>query len=169
LLSKGFIDESTGVAYDPGRYPNHAAGIFFVGLEKDGSIRGYALNHSDGSFTRVATFGSGNPAIMDLSFDRETGYLWAACDNTCNGRTNVLDIDTRPGSATLGRFYIRQGFEKPSTLVSGTVTNMNNEGFTVTPESTCVAGFKNVFYSDDDNDAGHALRRDSIPCGMFLN
>jgi hypothetical protein len=26
-----------------------------------------------------------------------------------------------------------------------------------------------VFYSDDDNDAGHALRRDSIPCGMFLN
>ena len=101
---------------------------------------------------------------MDLSFDRDVGYLWAACDNTCNGRTNVLDIDTRVGSPTLGKFYIRQGFERPSTM-----PNTNNEGFTVTPESTCQGGFKNVFYSDDANLDGHAIRRDSIPCGLFLN
>ncbi len=109
---------------------------------------------------------SRGPAIMDLSFDRDTGYLWAACDNTCHGDTTAFDIDTRVGSPTLGKFYVRQGLLRPSTM-----GDFNNEGFTVTPESTCVAGFKNVFYSDDDNDndAAHALRRDSIPCGMFLN
>ena len=122
------------------------------------------MNHTDSSYTRVATFVSGNPAIMDLSFDRDTGYLWAATDNGFNGTTNVLAIDTGVGSATKGKFIIKQGFQRPSTM-----GNFNNEGFTVTPESTCNLGFKSVFYSDDANDASHALRRDSIPCGMFLN
>jgi hypothetical protein len=163
LVAKGFIDESTNHAYDPSLYADHAGGIFFVGLEQNGMIYGYALDHTGGGFTRVATIASGNPSIMDLSFDRDVGYLWAACDDTCQGRTNVLDVDTRIGSPTRGKFYIRQGFERPSTM-----GNFNNEGFTVTPESSCVAGFKPVFYADDNSDAGHAIRRDSIPCGAFL-
>jgi hypothetical protein len=100
---------------------------------------------------------------MDLNIDRDVGYLWAACDDTSNGRTNVLDIDTRVGSPTKGKFTIRQGFERPSTM-----PNTNNEGFTVTPESSCVGGFKSVFYADDNDLGGHAIRRDSIPCGAFL-
>ncbi len=164
LTGKGFIDESTNAAYDPSRYPNHAGGIFFVGLEADGKIYGYALNHSDSTFQRVATIASGNPSIMDLSFDRDVGYLWAACDDTCNGRTNVLDIDTTAGSPTLGKFHVRQGFERPSTM-----PNINNEGFTVTPEATCVGGFKAVYYSDDNDTNSHAIRADTIPCGPFLN
>ncbi|MET0794553.1 MAG: lamin tail domain-containing protein [Polyangiaceae bacterium] len=163
LVSKGFIDESKGTAYDPSNYPNHAGGIFFVGVEGSGLIYGYALDHVGGGFTRIATFASGNPGIMDLNFDREVGYLWADCDDSCQGRMNVLDIDTRAGSPTLGKFYVRQGFERPSTM-----PNTNNEGFTVTPESLCVAGKKPVFWSDDNDLNLHAIRRDSIPCGPFL-
>ena len=164
LVSKGFIDESKGTVYDPSNYPNHAGGIFFVGVESSGIVYGYALDHVGGGFTRVATFSSGNPAIMDLNFDREVGYLWADCDDTCQGRMNVLDIDTRAGSPTLGKFYVRQGFERP-----GTMPNTNNEGFTVTPEALCVSGKKPVFWSDDADLNLHAIRRDSIPCGPFLN
>ena len=164
LVSKGFIDESKNLPYDPTNYPNHASGLFFVGLEGNGSIYAYALDHVGGGFTRVATILSGNPAGgMDLSFDREVGYLWAAADDTNQGRINVLDVDTRVGSPTKGKFYIRRGFERPSTM-----PNTNNEGFTVTPESACVAGFKPVFYSDDNDLNLHAIRRDSIPCGPFL-
>jgi hypothetical protein len=163
LTGRGFIDESTQATYDPSRYANHAGGIFFVGLEDNGTIYGYALNHANATFQRVATIASGNPAIMDLSFDRDVGYLWAACDDTCKGRTNVLSIDTRPGSPTLGKFIVLQGFERPSSMA-----NLNNEGFTVTTESTCQGGFKSVFYSDDGNTSKHSIRRDSIPCGAFL-
>ena len=163
LVSKGFIDESKNLPYDPASYPNHEGGIFFVGVEGSGMIYGFALDHVGGGYTRVASFQSGNPGIMDLNFDREVGYLWAVCDDTCQGRTNVLDIDTRVGSATKGKFYIRRGFERPSTM-----PNTNNEGFTVTPEANCVGGFKPVFYSDDSNINQHAIRRDSIPCGPFL-
>jgi hypothetical protein len=163
LVAKGFIDESKNLPYDPSSYANHEGGIFFVGVEGSGLIYGFALDHVGGGYTRVATIQSGNPAIMDLNFDRDVGYLWAVCDDTCQGRTNVLDIDTRAGSPTKGKFYIRRGFERP-----GSMPNINNEGFTVTPEASCVSGFKSVFWSDDSDTNGHAIRRDSIPCGAFL-
>jgi hypothetical protein len=163
LVAKGFIDESKQLAYDPANYANHGDGIFFVGIEQNGLIYGFALDHASGGFTRVATIESGNSGVMDLSFDREAGYLWAVCDDTCQGRTNVLEVDTRVGSSTLGKFYVRRGFERPSSM-----PNLNNEGFTVASESTCQAGFKPVFYAEDGSTMGFAIRRDSIPCGSFL-
>jgi len=163
LVSHGFIDESKNEPYDPARYANHEGGLFFVGIEGNGTIYAYALDHIGGGYTRVATIASVNPRIMDLNFDREVGYLWAACDDSCQGRTNVLEIDTRPGSPTEGKFNVRHGFERPSTM-----PNINNEGFAITPEASCASGFKSVFYSDDDDTNLHAIRRDSIPCGAFL-
>ncbi|HYQ30113.1 MAG TPA: lamin tail domain-containing protein [Polyangiaceae bacterium] len=163
LVSKGFIDESKGLPYDPASYANHAGGLFFVGIEGNGTIYAYALDHVGGGYTRIATIASGNPGIMDLNFDRDVGYLWAACDDSCQGRTNVLDIDTRVGSPSKGKFYIRRSFERPSTM-----PNINNEGFAIAPEASCVGGFKSVFYSDDSNTSLHAIRRDAIPCGPFL-
>ncbi len=163
LVSKGFIDEDKQAVYDPANYSNHAAGLFFVGVEGTGMIYGFALDHSGGGFTLLASIDSGQSGVMDLSFDRDVGYLWAACDDTCSGRINVLDIDTRVGSATKGKFYVRRGFERPSTM-----PNLNNEGFTVTTESACQAGFKSVFYAEDGSTMGYAIRRDSIPCGAFL-
>ncbi|HYP75247.1 MAG TPA: hypothetical protein VER12_04820 [Polyangiaceae bacterium] len=163
LVSKGFIDESKQLTYDPASYADHGDGIFFVGIEQNGMIYGFALNHTSGAFTRVATIESGNSGVMELAFDRDVGYLWAVCDDTCQGRTNVLDIDTRVGSPTRGKFYVRRGFERP-----GSMPNLNNEGFTVASESTCQAGFKPVFYAEDGSTMGFAIRRDSIPCGSFL-
>jgi hypothetical protein len=163
LVSKGFIDESKQLPYDPTNYANHGEGIFFVGMEQNGVIYGFALDHASGAFTRVATIESGHSGVMDLSFDREVGYLWAVCDDTCQGRANVLEVDTRVGSSTLGKFYVRRGFERPPSM-----PNLNNEGFTVASESTCQAGFKSVFYAEDGSTMGFAIRRDSIPCGLFL-
>ncbi len=163
LVAKGFLDENSNAAYDPAHYANHAGGIFLVGVEQTGMIYGYALDHVGGGFTRVATILSGQMSVMELAFDREVGYLWSVCDDTCMGRINLLDIDTRAASPTRGKFVVRQGFERPSTM-----PNLNNEGFSMAAESTCQNGFKSAFYSDDSSTGGHAIRRDSIPCGPFL-
>ena len=44
------------------------------------------------------------------------------------------------------------------------MANLNNEGFTITPDSECVGGSKPVFWADDGNTGGHALRAGTIPC-----
>jgi PKD repeat protein len=163
LTANGFVDESTGAAYDPTRYANHGTGIFFVGLEGNGMVYGYALNHATGAFQRVATTTTGQPAVMDLSFDRDTGNLWAYCDNTCANKAPVLRMDVTPGSATRGHFVLRKTFDHPSTL-----PDVNNEGIAFAPDAECSGGFKAFFWTDDNNTGGHALRRDSIPCGMFV-
>ncbi len=40
----------------------------------------------------------------------------------------------------------------------------NNEGFALAGADECVAGSKPVYWSDDSNDDGHALRKGSITC-----
>ncbi len=163
LVANGFYDEHAAATYSPLSYPNHGTGLFLVGVEATGSLYAYALNHADSTFTRVATIASGQVAVMDLSFDRATGYLWADCDNTCGNKITVLDIVTTPLAANMGRFAVRRVFDRPSSL-----PNINNEGITFAPETECVAGKKSFFWSDDDQTDGHALRRDAIPCGRFL-
>jgi hypothetical protein len=72
------LDESRGRIYDPRDYPEHGTGLFFVGVETNGMIAGYALR-SGGAFNRILTITSGLPSVMDLHFDRETHDLWAVC------------------------------------------------------------------------------------------
>ena len=146
----------------PSRYANHGTGIFFVGLEANGSIYGFALDHVGGGFQRVATFAGGQASIMDLSFDRDVGYLWGYCDNTCANRAAVLMIDTDPLSATHGHFRLSRLYDHPSTL-----PDVNNEGIAIAPESECTGGRKAFFWTDDSATGGNSLRRDSIPCGQF--
>ncbi|WP_424637583.1 lamin tail domain-containing protein [Embleya sp. AB8] len=153
LTAHGFRDEHTGAGYDPATYPNHGSGLYFVGLEANGTIYAYALDQRGDAFTRVATFTSGFPAVMDLEFEPETGHLWAACDNTCHGRTATLDLDAN------GRFAVTAVYERPAGM-----PDYNNEGFAIAPQASCVAGRKPVLWSDDDNDGGHALRAGTLPC-----
>ncbi len=94
---------------------------------------------------------------MSLEFDRDVGYLWAGCDDTCANEMGVLQIDAT------GKFFVRQQFDRPSTL-----PNINNEGIAIAPESECSGGFKSFFWTDDGETGGHSIRRDSIPCGSFL-
>ena len=159
LQASSFFDENRGQTYDPVQYPDHGTGLFFVGVEGSGVIYAYALNHVDGSFRRVATIPSGQVWVMDLSFDRETNKLWSYCDNTCGNRSTLLAVDTTPG-ATFGRFRIRAAYDRPSTM-----PDINNEGIAFAPESECTAGQKAFFWADDSSTGGHALRRDSVPCG----
>jgi hypothetical protein len=153
LTSKGFRDEATGTTYDPVFYPNHGAGLFFVGVEDDGRIIAYALNQGNGAFTRVATIASGFPKLMDLSYDPETTHLWAVCDDSCDGRTATLDV------AAGGAFAVSATYERP-----GGMANLNNEGFAIAPRAECSSGRKPVFWADDSNDAGHALRTGTLAC-----
>ncbi len=93
LVGNRFFDEAAGAVYDPGRYPDHGTGLFFVGHEA-GGIYGFALDQSAGTFTRVATIASGQAAVMSLYFDRDVGNLWTYCDNSCaQPRLGVADVE----------------------------------------------------------------------------
>jgi hypothetical protein len=157
LVAGSFYDEAKKAPYDPSLYPDHGTGLFFVGSEDNGLVYGYALDHSQGSYHRVATFGSGQGAVMDLAFDRETLALWAICDGACKNRMTLLELDS-----TTGRFGVRLVVPPPTTLSS-----TKNEGITMSPESECASGQKRFFWADDEESDGYAIRRDSIPCGHF--
>ncbi len=159
LVAAQFHDEAAGRPYRPADYPEHGSGLFFVGLEKNGIIYVYALNHVTNGFTRIASVPSGNAGgVMALEYDRDSGHLWATCDDTCGNTATILAIDTVAHSATRGRFLPLRRFARPSSL-----PNVNNEGFTVASE--CVRGQKDVFWADDSDTGGHSIRRASLPCG----
>jgi len=155
LLATGFFDQAANAVYDPGRYPDHGTGLFFVGLEGTGMILGYALDHAAGTFTRVAMVASGNTGVMALYFDRDVGNLWTYCDNTCANHASVLRMSS-------GHFTLQYLYNRPATL-----SNSNFEGIAIAPESECVQGKKSFFWSDDSNSGGHAIYRGSIPCGQL--
>jgi len=159
LVAAGFWDASTGARYDPSGYPDHAGGLFFVGVEDTGMIYAYALDHTSGGFTRISSIPSGLAGVMGLDFDAETGLLWATCDDGCGGRAAVLQVDTAAGSATEGRFVVTMLHDRPAGM-----PNVNNEGFALTPLAECVDGARPVFWSDDDETGGHALRRGRLSC-----
>jgi hypothetical protein len=163
LLASSFYDERLSKTYVPADYPNHGSGLFLVGLEANGTLYAFALDHVGGGYQRVATINSGHSQVMAVSFDREVGYLWAHCDNNCSNQDNILEIDTLAGSPTLGRFVLRAKLDRPSSM-----GNLNNEGITFAPEATCSGGYKAFFWTDDDASSGHSIRRDSIPCGEFF-
>ena len=164
LVARGFRDEARSAAYDPAFYADHGDGLFFVGVEQNGRIYAYALNHANGSFTRVASFASGFAGVMGLEFDRELNQLWAVCDDGCSGRSAVFEIDARAGSATIGRFVATRLFNRPTGM-----SNLNNEGFAIAPHSECVANAKPVFWADDAATSGHALRRGTVSCLPFAS
>jgi hypothetical protein len=157
LVAKAFVDESTGAAYDPGGYPAHGTGLFFVGIEGTGNIYGYALNHVTGAFQRVATVASGNAGVMGMEFDRDAGNFWAYCDNTCGNRSSILRI------GATGRFEAQRFYIRPASL-----PDSNNEGIAIAPESECAGGLKSFFWADDSNFGAHALRRGAISCGPLF-
>ena len=162
LVANGFFDETLGVTYNPASYPNHGSGLFMVGVENGGIVYVFALNHTTNVATRVASFTSGFPQVMDLAYDRELGHLWAVCDNGCNGRSTILRIDTAPGSATRGRFVVTQRFERPMGM-----PNLNNEGFTIAPLSECVSGARQAFWADDGATSTFSIRRGTVTCSPF--
>ncbi len=119
-------------------------------------IYAYALDHTAGGFTRVATISSGQAGVMDLQFDRDSNDLWSICDDTCQGRSVVLRIDTT------GKFTVARRYERPAGM-----PNLNNEGFAIAPASQCVSNAKPVFWSDDSETDGHAIRSGTLTCSIL--
>jgi hypothetical protein len=163
LTSAGFVDQRSGAAYMPARYPNHGSGLFFVGIEQTGGIYVYALDHQSAAATRIAVIDSGQPGMMALAFDRDVNYLWAWCDDRCGNRANVLRVEDNPASPRAGQFVVRRRLQHPASL-----PDLNHEGMSLGPSAECVASHKSVFWVEDGDDE-HVLRRGAIPCGAFLD
>jgi hypothetical protein len=153
LAAAGLRDQSKNAPYDPANYPDHGNGLFFVGLEANGTVYGYALNQSAPTFQKVAAFASGFPTIAELHWDRAAEQLWAVCDDNCNGRTGVFKV-------AAGAFTPVAYYERPAGM-----PNLNNEGFATTPASECANGSRPVFWADDGNTDGNALRAGTLNCG----
>ncbi|MFN0029784.1 MAG: lamin tail domain-containing protein [Acidimicrobiales bacterium] len=157
LVGGGFYDEHLAHPYNPADYPNHGSGLFLVGVEGTGAVHAYALDLSGTGFTRVATFASGFPGVMELQFDRDLNELWAVCDNTCNGRHTLMRINGT------GRFAAAATFARPTGMA-----NLNNEGFSIAGAAQCSNNLKPVNWADDSETGGVAIRRGMLSCTAFV-
>ncbi len=163
LVGAGFVDQTTDLPYNPAAYPNHGTGLFFVGLEANGIVYAYALDQTSSSFTRVATFDSGFFAggvgtFGALHWESPTNQLWVVCDNNCDGRSRVFEVDAQAGP-TLGDFVAVRDYRRPTGM-----GNLNNEGFAMASADECVGGSKPVFWADDGNTDLRVLRAGTISC-----
>ncbi|MEU5385686.1 lamin tail domain-containing protein [Kitasatospora cineracea] len=160
LTANGWTDPLTGAAYDPAHYPLHGAGLFFAGLEYDGTLHVYGLN-SDGSFTTFGTVSTGKPGVMDVTFDAGTQRIVATCDNTCGETHTFLKVNAS------GAIVPDVTYTNPAVMP---VDNL--EGFALAPASTCAGGFREAVWSDDgiygfgsgSSSYGHALYSGTFPC-----
>jgi hypothetical protein len=158
LVANNFYDAAALKTYNPADYPDHGTGLFFVGVEGTGQVHGYALNQVSGTFTRIVSFSSSFPGVMELQFDRDLSELWAVCDNTCNGQHALHRI-----SPTTGAFALVAKFERPTGL-----PNYNNEGFSIAAATQCAAGRKPTYWADDSETLGVAIRAGSISCAAYV-
>ncbi|MFI5824198.1 lamin tail domain-containing protein [Streptomyces rishiriensis] len=160
LTANGWVDPLTGAAYDPANYPLHGSGLFFAGLEWDGSLHVYGLN-SDGTFVRFGTIATGKGSVMDVTFDAGTQRIIATCDNTC-GETHTF---VKVGAG--GVMVPDVTYTNPAVMPTD-----NLEGFAIAPTSTCVNGFREAVWSDDgiygfgsgSSSYGHAVYSGTFPC-----
>jgi hypothetical protein len=144
--------------YNPAAFPNHGSGLFFVAVEQTGEVIGYALNHSDNSFTRVVTVPKFLSTVTDLVWDPVDSQLWAECDNNCGGRTAELYVENAAGPDQ-GRILVDTVQERPTGMA-----NLNNEGFALASRTECVGGVRPVFWADDGNTGGNSLRVGTLNC-----
>ncbi|MCW2748790.1 MAG: hypothetical protein JWP10_1932, partial [Nocardioidaceae bacterium] len=164
LTANGFVDQSKGKTYKPIDYPLHGSGLYFAALENDGKLYAYALN-SDHTFRRVAVVDTGMGHVMDVQFNADTQRIWALCDNTCGITSTLLKV------GSTGAIVPDVAYSKPASLPVN-----NIEGFALAPSSTCVAGTKDVVWSDDgiygtgpgSATEGHALFSGKIDCDLHL-
>ncbi|MFT8636344.1 MAG: lamin tail domain-containing protein [Pseudoclavibacter sp.] len=166
LVANGFRTDD-GKLYDPASYGAHFGGVFFVGIEKNGNLYGYTLQEHGAGFTRVATFSGGlhtsatTTSIMDAAWDPSQEALWLTCDDGCQGQSSIAKINTTPGDPAQGHFQVQTLYDRPADA-----PNVNNEGFTFQTPNRCnqTTGTRSVWWSDDSDDDGYALRTGQAPC-----
>lgn len=152
LTELGFVDESTGEAYDPAGYEGHDGGVYFVGIEGTGLVYAYVLLDG-GEAHRLATIDPELAGVMALDFDLATNTLWVVCDNGCTGTSAQLRVDDT------GAFAVAGQVAPPAAIA-----DLNTEGFAITPVERCVDGFRPVYWTDDEDTGEHSLRAGTLPC-----
>jgi hypothetical protein len=158
LTANGWADPLTHAAYSPASYPKHGAGLYFAGLEFDGTLRVYGLN-SDGTLIAFGSVATGEASVMDVAYDAGTQRVIATCDNTC-GETHTL-LKVNSGGAIVPDVT----YTNPAVMPTD-----NLEGFALAP--TCAGGFREAVWSDDgiygsgsgSAGSGHALYSGTFPC-----
>ncbi len=160
LTANHWTDPLTGAAYDPAAYPLHGSGLFFAGLEWDGTLHVYGLN-SDGTFTTFGAIATGKVSVTDVMFDAGTQRLVASCDNTCGETHTFMKINAA------GAIVPDVTYTNPAVMPAD-----NLEGFALAPTSTCADGSREAVWSDDgiygfgpgSTSYGHALYSGTFPC-----
>ncbi|MEW2520194.1 lamin tail domain-containing protein [Actinacidiphila alni] len=160
LTANGWTDPLTGAAYNPANYPLHGSGLFFAGLEWDGTLHVYGLN-SNGTFTTFGTVATGKPSVMDVTYDAGTQRIVATCDNTCGETHTFLKVNSA------GAIVPDVTYTNPAVMPTD-----NLEGFAIAPTSTCVNGEREAVWSEDgiygsgsgSSSYGHALYSGTFPC-----
>lgn len=160
LTANGWADPLTGAAYNPANYPLHGSGLFFAGLEWDGTLHVYGLN-SNGTFTTFGTIATGKTSVMDVAFDAGTQRIVASCDNTCGETHTFMKVNAS------GAIVPDVTYTNPAVMPID-----NLEGFALAPTSTCVNGSREAVWSDDGiygfgsntSSNGHALYSGTFPC-----
>ncbi|MBJ7002643.1 lamin tail domain-containing protein [Streptomyces sp. CRPSP2-6A1] len=160
LTANGWVDPLTGAAYNPANYPLHGSGLFFAGLEWDGTLHAYGLN-SDGTFTTFGAISTGKASVVDVTFDAGTQRIVATCDNACGETHTFLKVNAA------GAIVPDVTYTNPAVMP---VDNL--EGFALAPTSTCVNGSREAVWTDDgiygfgsgSSSYGHALYSGTFPC-----
>lgn len=157
LVAQGFVDSSTGKAYDPATYGAHGDGLFFVGVE--GTARIYAVALQDaGAASIVATIDPKLSVVADVTWDAASGTLYAVCDDACGGEIHAMRIAADGPYA--GTFQTVAAYLAPA----GMPATAGNEGFAI---GTCENGVAPVFYADDAETDGISLREGRMYCGAY--
>lgn len=152
LTALGFVDASTGAAYDPSGYGPHGGGVYFVGVEGAGLVYAYLLL-DDGGVRQLAVLDPELAGVMALDFDLATGTLWVVCDEGCEGTSALLRVGDD------GAFAVTRQVAPPAAVAA-----LNTEGFAITSVERCADGVRPVYWTDDDDTDGHSLRAGTLPC-----
>lgn len=152
LVAQGFVDATTGRAYQPSRYVGHGTGLFFIGVEGTAAVYAYALA-ADGGSTRVATIETDLALVADVQFDADRDSLWVVCDEACDGRIALFEVGED------GAFAATHVYDRPAGSA-----NLANEGFALAPQAECTDGTVATFYVDDAATDGHSLRGGTLDC-----
>ena len=157
LVARGFVDSSTGKAYDPATYGAHGDGLFFVGVE--GTARIYAVALRDaGVASIVATIDPKLSVVADVTWDAASGTLYAVCDDACGGEIHAMRIAA--DGVYAGTFQNVAAYLAPA----GMPAKAGNEGFAI---GTCENGVAPVFYADDSETDKISLREGRMYCGAY--
>ena len=97
----------------PPSYPDHGNGLFFVGLENNGSVYAYALNHADNTYTRVAIFASGFTSVHGAGLGEGDPEALGGLRRHVRRVARPLRVDTAAGP-TQGTFVARTYYERPA-------------------------------------------------------